>query len=147
MSLFLYFLLLKLWSIGHPWNVLFHFSFLILRQSVGHLGRGISPSQGRYLCRTTQTQNKRKHTSVPWVGFEPTIPVFERAKIVHALDRAATVIGYRGSITWIFKRRKTIFGECYIFCSSKRKPLLLIFFLNEVNLSFRAQIPSSILGL
>jgi hypothetical protein len=27
------------------------------------------------------------------VWFEPTIPVFERAKIVHALDRAATVIG------------------------------------------------------
>jgi hypothetical protein len=28
------------------------------------------------------------------VGFEPTIPVFERAKTVHALDRAATVIGH-----------------------------------------------------
>jgi hypothetical protein len=27
------------------------------------------------------------------VGFEPMIPVFERAKIVHALDRASTVIG------------------------------------------------------
>jgi hypothetical protein len=27
------------------------------------------------------------------VGFEPTIPAFERAKIVHALDSAATVIG------------------------------------------------------
>jgi hypothetical protein len=26
------------------------------------------------------------------VGFEPTIPIFEQAKIVHALDRAATVI-------------------------------------------------------
>jgi hypothetical protein len=30
---------------------------------------------------------------MPGVGFEPTIPVFERAKTVHALDRAATVIG------------------------------------------------------
>jgi hypothetical protein len=28
-----------------------------------------------------------------WVGFEPTIPVLERAKTVHALDRAATLIG------------------------------------------------------
>jgi hypothetical protein len=28
-----------------------------------------------------------------WVGFEPTIPVFEGAKTVHALDRAATVTG------------------------------------------------------
>jgi hypothetical protein len=27
------------------------------------------------------------------VGFEPAIPVFERAKTVHALDRAVTVIG------------------------------------------------------
>jgi hypothetical protein len=28
------------------------------------------------------------------VGFEPTIPVFERAATVHALDRATTVIGH-----------------------------------------------------
>jgi hypothetical protein len=27
------------------------------------------------------------------VGFEPAIPVLERAKTVHALDRAVTVIG------------------------------------------------------
>jgi hypothetical protein len=27
------------------------------------------------------------------VGFEPPIPVYERAKTVHALDRAAIVIG------------------------------------------------------
>jgi hypothetical protein len=30
---------------------------------------------------------------MPRVRFEPTISVFERAKAVHALDRAATVIG------------------------------------------------------
>jgi hypothetical protein len=30
---------------------------------------------------------------MPCVGFEPTIPAFERAKTVHALDRAAAVIG------------------------------------------------------
>jgi hypothetical protein len=30
---------------------------------------------------------------MPWVGLQPTIPVFERAKTVHALDRAANVIG------------------------------------------------------
>jgi hypothetical protein len=28
------------------------------------------------------------------VGFEPKIPASERAKIVHALDRSATVTGY-----------------------------------------------------
>jgi hypothetical protein len=30
---------------------------------------------------------------MPIMGFEPTIPVFERAKTVHTLHRAATVIG------------------------------------------------------
>jgi hypothetical protein len=36
--------------------------------------------------RTTQTQNKRTHTSMPQVGFEPTIPVFELTETVHSLD-------------------------------------------------------------
>jgi hypothetical protein len=44
--------------------------------------------------RTTQTQNKHRQTSMPEVGFEPTIGVFERANTVHALDRGATVIGH-----------------------------------------------------
>jgi hypothetical protein len=30
---------------------------------------------------------------MPWVGFKPTIPAFERANTVHALDRATTVTG------------------------------------------------------
>jgi hypothetical protein len=43
---------------------------------------------------TTQIQNKCTHRHpCLWVWFEPTIPAFERAKIVHALDRAAIVIG------------------------------------------------------
>jgi hypothetical protein len=42
--------------------------------------------------RTIQTQNKHAETSMPRVGFEPKIPVFERAKTVHVLDSAATVI-------------------------------------------------------
>jgi hypothetical protein len=48
--------------------------------------------------RITQTHNKRKQTSIPLVGSEPTTPVFERAKTVHALDRAATVIGTHWNI-------------------------------------------------
>jgi hypothetical protein len=43
--------------------------------------------------RTTQTENKRTQTSMPLVGSEPTIPVFEREKTIHASDRAATVSG------------------------------------------------------
>jgi hypothetical protein len=42
--------------------------------------------------RTAQTQNKHTQTSMSRVGFEPTISAFERAKTVHALDRAATMI-------------------------------------------------------
>jgi hypothetical protein len=63
--------------------------FLNLRHSVGLLGRAISPSQGRYL---TRRPNKYRQTSMPRVGLEPTISAFERAKAVHAVDRAATVI-------------------------------------------------------
>jgi hypothetical protein len=33
---------------------------------------------------------------MPWVWFEPTIPLIERAKTFHTLDRAATVIGKIG---------------------------------------------------
>jgi hypothetical protein len=47
--------------------------FLNLRHSVGLLGRVTSPSQCRYL---TQTKNKHKLTSMPLVGFEPTVLVF-----------------------------------------------------------------------
>jgi hypothetical protein len=65
--------------------------FLNVRQLVGLLGRGIRPLQSRYL---TQTQNKHKRPYMPWVRFEPTILVFERAKIFHAVDRAAAAIGY-----------------------------------------------------
>jgi hypothetical protein len=60
---------------------------------MGLLGWGSALSQGRHLQKATQTQKKRGQTSMPRVGFEPTIPVFEREKIFHALDRAATVIG------------------------------------------------------
>jgi hypothetical protein len=42
--------------------------------------------------RTAQTQNKCTQTSMPWVGFKPTTPVFEWVKTVHALACAATVI-------------------------------------------------------
>jgi hypothetical protein len=44
----------------------------------------------------TETQNKHIHkhqTSMPWVGFGPTIPAFKRTKTVHTLNRVATVTG------------------------------------------------------
>jgi hypothetical protein len=50
-------------------------------------------SQGLYIHTEQHGINAQIQTSMPRVGFEPTIPVFEREKKVHALDRAATVIG------------------------------------------------------
>jgi hypothetical protein len=70
------------------------FSFLIYTQAVGLLGWGIRPSQGLYLhTEQHKDRKKRTQTSMPRVELEPTTPVFERAKTVHALDWAATVIG------------------------------------------------------
>jgi hypothetical protein len=48
--------------------------------------------------RRAWTRNKHTRTFMPWVGFEPTIPVFELPKTVHASDRAATVhdLYYKG---------------------------------------------------
>jgi hypothetical protein len=43
--------------------------------------------------RPKQTQNKSIQTSMPSVGFEPTIPAFERESTLHGLDRAVTAIG------------------------------------------------------
>jgi hypothetical protein len=70
------------------------FSFLIYTQSVGLLRREISPSQDRYLHTEQHRQNKHTKTSMPRVGLEPTIPVFERGKTCHALNRVATVVGF-----------------------------------------------------
>jgi hypothetical protein len=62
------------------------FSFLIL-YTVGR-----SPWMGDQLVarplhtQRTQTQNRCTQTSMPRVGFEPTNPVFERAKTVHASE-------------------------------------------------------------
>jgi hypothetical protein len=64
-------------------------SFVILHTVVRLHGRGISPSQGRYLHTEQHTQ-----ASIPQVGFEPTTAVFEWLKTVHASHRAATVIGF-----------------------------------------------------
>jgi hypothetical protein len=69
--------------------------FLDHSHTIGLLGRVISSSQGLYL-NTGQHKRRKTHThqtTMPWVGFEPAIPAFERVKTVHALDRSATVTG------------------------------------------------------
>jgi hypothetical protein len=50
--------------------------------------------------RATQAENKRIHQlSMPWVGFEPTLPASERAERVNALHRADTVTGFDRNTT------------------------------------------------
>jgi hypothetical protein len=39
---------------------------------------------------------------MPRAGLEPTTPAFQRAKTVHALDSAATVIGYASHLPTLF---------------------------------------------
>jgi hypothetical protein len=67
-----------------PWPL---FSFLIL-YTFGRTPwtRDQPVARPLPILRTTQTQNKCKQTSMPRVGFE--------AETVHALDHAATVIGF-----------------------------------------------------
>jgi hypothetical protein len=71
-------------------------SFMIILQTVGLLGRVISSSQRLYV-NTRQHKHRINaytyQTSMPCVGFEPMIPASERAKTVHASDRAVTVTG------------------------------------------------------
>jgi hypothetical protein len=49
--------------------------------------------------RTKQIQNKRKQTSIPRMGFERTILMFERAKTFHALYRVVIVFGHYTNYT------------------------------------------------
>jgi hypothetical protein len=74
------------------------FRFLIL-YTVGRTPRTGDQTPARHLAthKTIQTQNKRTQESMPRVGFEPTTPVFKRAKTIHTLRRAATVVGYNNS--------------------------------------------------
>jgi hypothetical protein len=60
-----------------------------------------------------------------WVGFEPTISVFEPAKTVHALDPAATVIGNNNDNNTeglsIEIRRFTDWSTAHVQCESEGK--------------------------
>jgi hypothetical protein len=70
------------WSIEHPWNASFHFSFLIEGSRLDSMDEGSAR-------RKDATWHKHEQTSMPWVGFEPTIPAFGRANTFNALNRAA----------------------------------------------------------
>jgi hypothetical protein len=52
-------------------------------------------SKGSAHCKAGTYAQYKANTQVfmPPVGFEPTTPVFEQAKIVDAVDRSAALIG------------------------------------------------------
>jgi hypothetical protein len=88
-----------------------HFS-----QTVGLLGRVISPSQGRYLNTRQHKYRINAYThqiSLHWVGVEPTIPASERAKTDHASDCAATVTG-EWAILGISNKRMFFYDICNV---------------------------------
>jgi hypothetical protein len=101
---------LSLWLCS-PLDLGLFFSFLILYTISRTPWTGDQPvARPVPTHRTTQTQNKRTQTSRPRVGFEPTTSVFERAKTVHTLARAASVIGRQKTgyrIEWITFSVKT----------------------------------------
>lgn len=69
------------WLCSPPvWHWAF-FSFLILIQSVGHLGRGISPSQGLYLHNRQRKGNKGTQISMPQWEWNPWP---QHSKTVHS---------------------------------------------------------------
>jgi hypothetical protein len=79
-------------SIVGTWRFLFSVS-LTCTHSAWLLGRGISPTQGLYLQRTTQTQNKRTtQTCMPRVRFKPMMSVLGQEKTADPVDRSAMVI-------------------------------------------------------
>jgi hypothetical protein len=57
------------------------------------LDTGSARRKAATYAQNNTKQNKRTQAFMSRVGFEPTIPVFEWAKAVHALDRTAAVIG------------------------------------------------------
>jgi hypothetical protein len=68
------------------------------------------------------------------VGFEPTIPAFERAKTVHVLDRAATVIGEAYICICIVEiQYSTVFRDV---TASVKSGILMLTFRMNVRLPF-----------
>jgi hypothetical protein len=79
-----------------PWPL---FQFFVFYTVVRIPGLADQPVARRLTAhRMVQTQNKRTQTFMSQVGFESNIPVFERAKTVHALNSAATVGGNNKSL-------------------------------------------------
>jgi hypothetical protein len=76
--------------------------------------------------RTTQTQKNAytNQTSMPCMGFEPTIPASERPKTVHALDGSATVTGMKIDYNFKHSNRKSFGKYSYDMFAERRNSLV-----------------------
>jgi hypothetical protein len=80
-----------------PWHLLQFHNFFA--QSVGILGRVISPSQGRYLLTGQHEYRINAHTNIHALsGIRTYNSSLQRAKTFHAFDSGVIVIG---TIQWI----------------------------------------------
>jgi hypothetical protein len=70
------------------------FTITLLTHTSGRTPLDEGPARRRDLYLTTH-DTRRRQTSMPPAGFEPTVPVSERPP-THALDRKATGIGLIG---------------------------------------------------
>jgi hypothetical protein len=68
------------------------FQFLNPTQSQDPMIGGTAPRKAATYTQNNTNTELTNTESMPRVGFEPTIPVLDRAKTVNALDLAATVI-------------------------------------------------------
>jgi hypothetical protein len=86
------------------------------------------------LVAPRRNNNPLRQTSMPWVGFEPTIPVFDRAKTFHALYRADTVIG---PLSVVYVKLRLHFIKCQNIFNSKIESLQIFATTATIRLSLR----------
>jgi hypothetical protein len=90
----------------------------IRHNTLGRTPLDEGPARRRDLYLTTHNTHKRQ-TSMPPVGFKPTIPVSERPQ-THALDRTATGIGNLLHYRCVFNKKKHG-GKAAVYYSSAEK--------------------------
>jgi hypothetical protein len=71
-----------------PWPL-----FQFINLYTGSLDKGSALRKATAYTQNNTNRINAQQTLMSRMGFEPTIPVFERAKTLHAFDRAANSIG------------------------------------------------------
>jgi hypothetical protein len=99
----------SLW-LYRPLDLSRFFSFSILYTVGRNPWTGIRLLQGHYLHTEQHKHRINAKTYMPRVGFEPTTPVLEEVKTVHALDCAITVIS-PSYVCWVLNTWHSMPGQ------------------------------------